>query len=176
MSDGHDERRNPDEELEQAATAPATDPPEAGSRSTSGDVLSLIEDVERHLTRIRDVQNQQESEFMDLAGRQRSVETAEAALASRGGEIEVASAALSQERDALNDARVELDSARDELEERRRFCEEASAELESSKSALESAREELHDDRSAHQAEIEAFTAKSKSLEEERIAIEELRS
>ena len=55
MSDGHDERRNPDEELEQAATAPATDPPEAGSRSTSGDVLSLIEDVERHLTRIRDV-------------------------------------------------------------------------------------------------------------------------
>ena len=176
MSDGHDERRNPDEELEQAATAPATDPPEAGSRSTSGDVLSLIEDVERHLTRIRDVQNQQESEFMDLAGRQRSVETAEAALASRGGEIEVASAALSQERDALNDARVELDSARDELEERRRFCEEASAELESSKAALESAREELHDDRSAHQAEIEAFTAKSKSLEEERIAIEELRS
>ncbi|MAH66209.1 MAG: hypothetical protein CMJ27_07435 [Phycisphaerae bacterium] len=176
MSDGHDERRNPEEELDQVAPAPTSDPAEDGSRSTSGDVLSLIEDVERHLTRIRDVQHQQESEFMDLAGRQRSVEEAEAALSSRGGEIEAASIALSQERDAFDRVRAELESAQDELDERRRNCDEAVAEIDSSRAELESDRNELRSDRAAHQAEIDACAAKSRALEEERSAIEELRS
>ena len=176
MSDGHDERRNPEEELEQVASPPTTDPPDGDSRSTSGDVLSLIEDVERHLTRIRDVQSRQESEFMDLAGRQRSIEETEALLASRGQEIEAASTALQQERDALDRMRTELDSTRGELDERQRRCDEATAEIESSKAELEAARDELRGDLAEHRAEIDACAAKSRAVDEERAAIEELKS
>lgn len=176
MSDGHDDRRDPDQRLDEAASAPTTGPPEGESRSTSGDVLSLIEDVERHLTRIRDVQHQQESDFMDLAGRQRSIEEAEAALASRGGEIEAASTALAQERDALDRMRSELDATRGELEERRRLCDEATADLDASKADLEAARTELRGDVEAHQTEIDACAVKQQELEEARSAIEAIRS
>ncbi|MAB71267.1 MAG: hypothetical protein CMJ54_02040 [Planctomycetaceae bacterium] len=176
MSDGHDERRNPEEELKEAASAPTTGQPEGDSPSTSGDVLSLIEDVERHLARIRDVQNQQESEFMDLAGRQRSIEEAEAILASRGGEIEAASSSLAQEREEFDRMRAELASDRGELDERRRLCDEANAELESSQAELAAARNELQGDLSEHRAEMDAWAAKTHALEEERGAIEELKA
>ena len=122
MSDGHDERRIPDHESERTAAPSPAEGAGTAPRSTTGDVLSLIEDVERHLTRIREVQNRQESEVMDLAGRQRSVDEAEAALASRRDDLEAASTTLAEEREALSGTREELECLRTELDERGRCC------------------------------------------------------
>lgn len=176
MSDGHDERRIPDHESERTAAPSPAEGAGTAPRSTTGDVLSLIEDVERHLTRIREVQNRQESEVMDLAGRQRSVDEAEAALASRRDDLEAASTTLAEEREALSGTREELECLRTELDERGRCCDQAAAELESSREALESAREELRGDLEAHRDDVEACASRSRAVEEERSTIEEIRS
>jgi chromosome segregation ATPase len=159
---------------------------EAGS-TAGGDVLSLIADVERHLDRIRNVQNRQESEFADLAERQRRVAQTESslgdrraeldALASRLGEAqaanEAARAAVAQERDeleareasfraevdALSETRSELDGMRETLAARARELDEQAAIVDRQDAALQAQAESLATREQEFVARVEAADA-----------------
>ena len=70
----HDEHSTP------AEKSPNVDPAGSPEHTESSDVFSLIEDVERHLSRIRSAQSRQAEEFADLATRMNEVEDAEKAF------------------------------------------------------------------------------------------------
>ena len=80
--DTHRERMKMHDENEKNPTQETScdDPP---GEKTSGDtdVLSLIEDVERHLLRIRTAQSKQAGEFNEIANRMQAAEQAEQELA-----------------------------------------------------------------------------------------------
>ena len=147
----------------------------APPRSASGDVLSLIEDVERHLTRIRDVQSRQETEFEDLAERQRRVDDAENAFEARRCEVEEAAAALDAARSSLSEEQVEIDGLRTTLEERETRCLESAKEIENSKRDIETARAEVATDRSALDALATEIADREQTITEERGALDALR-
>ncbi|MEE2972617.1 MAG: hypothetical protein VX672_05785, partial [Planctomycetota bacterium] len=64
-----------------------TDAATLNETSIGGDVLSLIADVEKHLERIREVQNRQTSDFANIAERQRRVAEAESVASARAEEL-----------------------------------------------------------------------------------------
>lgn len=147
----------------------------APPRSASGDVLSLIEDVERHLTRIRDVQSRQETEFEDLAERQRRVDDAEKAFESRRCEVEEAAAAVESARASLSEEQVEINGLRTTLEDREAQCSESADTIENSKRDLEAARAEVATDRSALEVLVAEIADRERTVMEERGALDALR-
>ena len=160
-----------DPDTGESLSSEASAPP----RSASGDVLSLIEDVERHLTRIRDVQSRQETEFEDLAERQRRVDDAENAFETRRCEVEEAAAALDAARASLSEEQVEIDGLRTTLEERETRCLESAEEIENSKRDIETARAEVATDRSALDALVTEIADREQTIMEERGALDALR-
>ena len=110
----HDHHSSEDDTNPDATSGSASTPetPRAGA-----DVLSLIADVERHLERIREVQNRQTTDFADLAERQRRVGEAETALAERADELEATATDLASSRETLESERGELEVLRSELDE-----------------------------------------------------------
>ena len=100
---------------------PCNEPtPEAGvvpGQEEDTDVFSLIEDVERHLSRIRNAQSKQVQEFTDLASRQQAMEQAEQALAGDAEKIKADQSALDQERASIEQLRVESQKASSVVEE-----------------------------------------------------------
>ncbi len=110
-----------------------------------GDVLSLIADVERHLDRIRNVQNRQETEFADLAERQRRIAATESSLAERRAELDGLAAQLGQAQAANEEARATVVRDQEALDARR-------AAFESEVEALTTTRAELDDLRASLEA------------------------
>lgn len=102
-----------------------------------GDVLSLIADVEAHLTRIRNVQSRQQSEFADLSERQRRVSSAESLIEERSAEITRLQDEISEARRRLDAEQGEVESARQELESTRSQYESESETLRIRAQALE---------------------------------------
>lgn len=116
---------------------------EAGPTATSGDVLSLIADVERHLDRIRNVQNRQESEFADLAERQRRIAAAESSLETRRAELDELAGRLGEAQAANDAARAAAARERDELSARETAFRAECDALSAARAELDGVRETL---------------------------------
>ncbi len=161
--------------MDQTAGEPASSDASEAPRSASGDVLSLIEDVERHLTRIRDVQSRQETEFEDLAERQRRVDRAEKEFDDRRREVEEAATSLDAARESSNAERAEIDGLRSDLQGREsRFSEEC-ATFESSKRDFETAGAEMATERAALESRDAQIAERERTITEEREAMDALR-
>lgn len=116
-------------------------------RKEGGDVLSLIADVERHLERIREVQNRQTTDFADLAERQRRVSEAETVLADRGGELEAKAVDLATTLETVDSERRELEALRVEVEDRRTGLEQAEGAVAALRTEVDDVRNELQAER-----------------------------
>ncbi|RPG16448.1 MAG: hypothetical protein CBB69_008440 [Phycisphaera sp. TMED9] len=161
--------------MDQVAGESASSDASEAPRSASGDVLSLIEDVERHLTRIRDVQSRQETEFEDLAERQRKVDLAEKEFDGRRREVEEAATALDAARESMSTERSEIDGLRSDLEGREsRFSEEC-ATFERSKQEFETAGAEMATERAALESRDAEIAERERTITEERQALDALR-
>lgn len=147
---------------------PAVDAPAdgAGQPSEGPDVLSLIEDVERHLGRIREAQNRQETDFADLAERQRRIADSEVAITAREGELEEASRRLSEAESRLDSERAAVRSRQEALDGAEAESAEARRDLDSLRERLETERREL---------EERACDLESRAVEHER-QVDELAS
>jgi hypothetical protein len=161
--------------LDQVDGEPTPTETSGASRSSGSDVLSLIEDVERHLTRIRDVQSRQETEFEDLAERQRRVDQAEEDFDARRREVEAAAAALDAAKESLSVERVEIEGLRTTLEDRETRCSEECVAIENSKQDLEIARTEMATDQSALESRAAEVGDRERTIAEERVALDALR-
>ncbi len=151
----------------------------AGAEAAGGaDVLSLIADVERHLDRIRNVQNRQESEFADLAERQRRLAATEASLEDRRSQLDELTARLGEAQAANDAAKAAVDRERDELASResafRGECEALAAtrsELDGLRASLETRARELDEQAeavarndAAIREQVEALAAREQEL------------
>lgn len=143
-----------------------------------GDVMSLIDDVNRHLERIRSVQSRQEAEFTDLAERQRRLVASESALESQRTELDAEVARLAHGQAEHEAARAALQQERDEVESRAaeiRGREEmvaaARIESEAQELDLERRRRDLEDREEHLESEGEALRAQVAAAEAERDAI-----
>ncbi|MCP4834931.1 MAG: hypothetical protein GY895_09215 [Phycisphaera sp.] len=116
-------------------------------KKEGGDVLSLIADVERHLERIREVQNRQSTDFADLAERQRRVSEAETVLADRGGELEARAVDLANSQQTIEAERREIETLRVEVDQRRSGLEEAEGDVDALRAELDGVRSELETER-----------------------------
>ena len=115
--------------------------------SSGGDVLSLIEDVERHLERIRSVQTRQTTDFADLAERQRRVGVAEAEMVERGQALESSARDLGIARETIESDRRTLEEDRIRLEDHQATVTEQSANIDRIQAEIESVRTELEAER-----------------------------
>ena len=106
------------EDTQQGSTMDEGIAADAGGTTTGGDVLSLIADVERHLDRIRNVQTRQESDFADLAERQRRIAAAEASLEDRRSQLDDLAARLGEAQAANDAAKAAVEEERHALESR----------------------------------------------------------
>ena len=111
--------------------------------STGGDVLSLIADVEKHLERIRDVQNRQTSDFANIAERQRRVAEAESLASARAEELARTSHELEAARREIEDRTRELESRHSMVEEERRAVDGLRDELETVRQGLDAERDRM---------------------------------
>ena len=161
--------------LDQVASEESAAETSLPPRSASGDVLSLIEDVERHLASIRDVQSRQETEFEDLADRQRRVGEAEKDFEARRSEVEAAVAALDAAKESLSAERSEIDDLRMVLQDRETRCSEEREALEESKQDVDVKRAEIANDRSVLESQAAQFADRERTIAEERVALDALR-
>ncbi len=158
-------------------TTPATnqDSGPSGSPATpeNGDVLSLIADVEKHLDRIRNVQSRQETEYADLAERQRRVVASEADIAARRSELDDLAEKLGQAQASTEAARSAVDRDRDDLEasrEQLRSDQDAidavRSELDGVRADLDSRRADLEGRAAALSEETESIRSRAEELEQ----------
>ena len=138
-----------DENHPQPADTNSPDAPVEASEAASsgGDVLSLIEDVERHLERIRNVQTRQTTDFADLAERQRRVGVAEAEMVERGQALESSARDLGIARETIESDRRTLEEDRIRLEDQEATVAEQSANVDRIQAEIESVRTELEVER-----------------------------
>ena len=114
-----------DEHSTPVEKTPQVEPTGSVEDSESSDVFSLIEDVERHLSRIRSAQSRQAEEFADLATRMNEVEDAEKTLSSRQHEINDAQVKLGEEQAAIEQSRIETEELRLLVDRMSVECDEA---------------------------------------------------
>ena len=150
------------------------DPP---GEKTSGDldVLSLIEDVERHLLRIRTAQSKQADEFNEIANRMQAAEQAEQELARHTAQLDADRTDIDEQRGAITNARAETEDARRALEEDEKNlssrCKKIDADLESLREgrvALSKREEELDARATELESQAEKFEKRLGELEKER--------
>ena len=154
----HDEHSTP------AEKSPNVDPAGSPENTESSDVFSLIEDVERHLSRIRSAQSRQAEEFADLATRMNEVEDAEKTLSSRQVEIDEAQAKLNNDK-VLNDhSRVENEELRATVDQMKVECDEAQnainherAEFEKHQALVEQREKDLAESREQFESQFQDF-------------------
>ena len=131
------------EDTQQGSTMDEGIAADAGGTTTGGDVLSLIADVERHLDRIRNVQTRQESDFADLAERQRRIAAAEASLEDRRSQLDDLAARLGEAQAANDAAKAAVEEERHALESRETAFHQECESLAATRSELDGLREDL---------------------------------
>ena len=117
--------------------------PENAKSGEETDVFSLIEDVERHLSRIRTAQSKQVEEFTDLATRMQALEQAEEALAEDAAQIASDRSALDEERASVEHLRADVHQAREALEQAEKAIQDRSEKVDSELESLREGREAL---------------------------------
>ncbi len=120
-----------------------TDAATLNETSIGGDVLSLIADVEKHLERIREVQNRQTSDFANIAERQRRVAEAESVASARAEELARTSDELEAARREIEDRTRELESRQSMVEEEHRAVHRLQEELEAVRHELDAERDRV---------------------------------
>lgn len=137
----HDDSQTTDRSFDQdnQATGNAAQP----TTPESGDVLSLIADVEKHLDRIRNVQSRQETEYADLAERQRRVVASEGEVAARREELDELAARLGQVQASTDAAKAAVARERDDLESCRAQVRAEQGDLDAVRGELDGVRAEL---------------------------------
>lgn len=147
-----------------------------------GDVISLIEDVERKLETMRAAQSRQVEQFGDLETREKNVAESEKALAETEKALAEAQKSVSEtekavaesraqmleEKQGIEAARAALEQAREEAEskfaEREIEAEQKVGELERSLSEAQQARQELEAEREQASAQLRQAGEKLREL------------
>jgi epidermal growth factor receptor substrate 15 len=150
----HDEQSPPEEKT-------TVEPASSADTSESSDVFTLIEDVERHLSRIRTAQSRQAEEFADLATRMKEVEDAEETLSSRSHEVDDA-------RVKLEEDRVAIEQSRTETEELRVLVDQMSVECNEARNTIDGDREQIEEHRTSIQQREKSLTEGRTEFEQHR--------
>lgn len=129
------------------------------------DVISLIDDVERHLSTIRTAQSKQVEEFASLASRMQDVEQGEQELSQHLQEMDAERIRMEEERRSIEIARSESEEAQTALDRSQQELNTQSEQIEADRDSLRVSHEELtkrEEEINVQVQELEAQTEKSK--------------
>ncbi len=155
------------EDTQQGSTMDEGTAADAGGTTTGGDVLSLIADVERHLDRIRNVQTRQESDFADLAERQRRIAAAESSLEDRRSQLDDLAARLGEAQAANDAAKAAVEEERHALESRETAFHQECESLAATRSELDGLREDLENRARELDAQADAVARNDAAIREQ---------